>query len=223
MAINDVFSRTGEAIVNPIVSIFDSIVGEVPYLIGAVVVLIVGYFVGLALGHVSRVILLRLGFDKWIEREQISKKRVHGSAIVGEFIKWFTFVAFLTQAVSLIKFDTISSLLSRFALWLPNVLFAAAVLIVGLALAHFVESKVTRASELSSVRFTAKVLKIILMIIFVVVALRLVLPQVTLLENLVLIIVAALGVGIALALGIGFGLGMKKEAEGLLGEIKKRI
>lgn len=223
MAINEVFSQTGEAIVSPIVRIFDSIVGQIPYLIGAIVVLIVGYFVGLALGHVVKVILLRLGFDRWIEREQITKKRVHASLMVGEFVKWFTFVVFLTQSVALVKFEAIANLLTRFSLWLPNLLVAAAILIAGIGISHFVESKIDRATELSSVRFTAKVLKVVLMIIFVVAAFRLILPQVTLLENLILIIVGALGVGLALALGIGFGLGFKKEAEKLLNEVKKRV
>ncbi len=223
MAINEVFSQTGAAIVSPIVRIFDSIVGQIPYLIGAIVVLIVGYFVGLALGHVSKVILLRLGFDRWIEREQITKRRVHASLMVGEFVKWFTFIVFLTQAVALVKFDAIANLLTRFTLWLPNVLLAAAVMIVGIGLSHFVESRIDRATELASVRFTAKVLKGILVVIFVIVGLKLVIPQIGLLENLVLIIVGSLAVGIALALGIGFGLGFKKEAEGLLKEVKKRV
>ncbi len=223
MAINEVFSQTGAAIVSPIVRIFDSIVGQIPFLIGAIVVLIVGYFVGLALGHVTRVILLRLGLDKWIEREQITKKKVHASLMIGEFVKWFTFIVFLTQAVALVKFDSIANLLERFTLWLPNVLWAAAVMIVGIGISHFVESRIDRATELSSVRFTAKVLKGILVIIFVVVGLKLVIPEISLLENLIMIIIGALAVGIALALGIGFGLGFKKEAEGMLREIKKRV
>ena len=223
MAINEVFSQTGEAIVNPIVNIFNSIVGQIPFLIGAIVVLIVGYFVGLALGHVTRVILLRLGFDRWIEREQISKRRVNASGMVGEFVKWFTFVVFLTQAVALVKFEAIAGLLTRFTLWLPNVLLSAAVMIVGIGVAHFVESKIDKSTDLGSVRFTAKILKIIMIIIFVIVGVKLVIPQVTLLENIVLIIVGAIAVGIALALGIGFGLGFKKEAESLLSTVKKRL
>ena len=96
-------------------------------------------------------------------------------------------------------------------------------MIVGIGVSHFVESRIDRATELSSVRFTAKVLKGILVIVFVIVGLKLVIPEVSLLENLVMIIVGALAVGIALALGIGFGLGFKKEAEGMLREIKKRV
>ena len=66
------------------------------------------------------------------------------------------------------------------------------------------------------------IVKIVVLIIVTVVALKQMGVEVSLLENLILLIVGALAAGIALALGIGMGLGMKKDAEKWVDNFQKK-
>lgn len=221
----NIIGETGIAIISPLQTIWLKIVEGLPALLGAIIVLIIGCFVAVILGHAVRVILEKAGLETWIKKAHLTKAVGHTnvSALAGEILKWYIIIIFLQTAVALVNLGTLSALLNSFVMWLPNLIVAVIVVLFGLAVAHYVQIKITEHSKQKGAKVSAALLKWIIIIIVAVIALKQIGIQVAILENVIYLIVGALAVGIALALGIGLGLGLRKEAETVVKGIKKSI
>lgn len=221
----NLLTETTVAILSPLQQLWLEAVRVVPNLVGAILVLVIGVFVASILGHALRVLLEKTKMDQALRKAKLTKAVGHTNvpALLGELLKWFVIIIFLQQAVSLVNLGSLSALLNSFVLWLPELLIALIVFLLGLAGAHFVEYKILEHTNLKGMRISAKVLKWIVVLVVALVSLRQIGVDVGILENTFLLVVAALGAGVALALGIGLGLGLKKEAENVIKEVKKNL
>ncbi|MEK6907135.1 MAG: hypothetical protein AABW45_01265 [Nanoarchaeota archaeon] len=219
----DAISTTGSLILNPLISLWNSFVGILPGIIAAVIVLIIGYFIALGVGHAVRVLLEKAGVDNYMERSKFAKGVGHFNIpkIFGEIVKWYIFLIFIKAGVDLLKLGGLSSILNEFVLWLPNVILAAIVVIFGVALAHFVSMKIEEHTMTKGVRFFSKLIKIVIYYVVFVIALQQIGVEASILENTFLILIGALAVGIAIALGIGLGKAMQPEGKEIVKDLKE--
>ncbi|MFH0936187.1 MAG: hypothetical protein V1815_00730 [Candidatus Woesearchaeota archaeon] len=221
----NIVSDTGSAIISPLQNLWLEIVDVIPSFVAAVIVMIIGVFVAYIIGHAVRILLNKVRMDEWIRKAKLS--RVAGSTdvpgLIGELIKWYIIILFLQQAVELINLGVLTTLLGNFANWLPNVIVAILVALAGLVVAHYVQIKISEQTKIKGMLGLSQILKAVIIIIFLLVAIKQIGIDVSFLENTFLIIVAAFGAGITLALGIGLGLGLKKEGESLIKEVKKNF
>lgn len=217
--------QTSEAIINPLSEIWVAIVNQLPDLVGAIIVLIIGVFVAVILGHALRVILEKLRVDEYVRKAKLTKAigHTHVPAITGEVFKWYIILLFLQQSVALINLGALSAILDRFVTWLPQLIIAIIVLLFGLALANYVQLKIEEHSSQRGARASAIILKTVIVVMILILALKQIGVQVELLESTFLLIVGALAVGIALALGIGLGLGLRKESENMVKNLRKQF
>ena len=123
----------------------------------------------------------------------------------------------------MVKLGQLSDLLRTFVLWLPNVIIAIVVFLFGLAVANYVKMKTEEHSRQKGTKAAGSILKVVIIIMVIIVALKQIGVDVSILESTFLLIVGALAVGIALALGIGMGLGLRKESENMVQQIKKNF
>ena len=204
----NLLTETTVAILNPLQQLWLEAVRVVPNLVGAVLVLVIGVFVASILGHALRVLLEKTKLDMALRKAKLTKAVGHTNvpSLLGELLKWFVIIIFLEQSVSLVNLGSLSALLNAFVLWLPQLLIAIVVFLLGLAGAHFAEYKVVEHTNLRGMKVSAKVLKWVIVIVVSLVSLRQIGVDVGVLENTFLVVVAALGAGVALALGIGLGL-----------------
>ena len=202
-----------------------NIINAVPWLIFALIVLIIGVFVAVILGHALRIILDRFKIDAWIRKANLSKAVGHTDvpALLGELLKWWIIIIFLEQAVSLLNLGSLSETISEFVDWLPNLLVAVIIFLLGLAGAHFVEIKIAEHTKLKGMRITARALNWIIIILVAIQALDIIRVNVSLFKTVFVVIIGALAGGIALALGIGMGLGLRKDAEEVIRGLKKNL
>ncbi len=221
----NLLTETTVAILNPLQQLWLEAIRVVPNLVGALLVLVIGVFVASILGHALRVILEKTKVDNFLRKAKLTKAVGHTNvpALLGELLKWFVIIIFLEQSISLVNLGSLSALLNAFVLWLPQLLVAVVVFLLGLAGAHFAEHKILEHTNLKGMRAAAKVLKWVVVIVVSLVSLRQIGVDVGILENTFLVVVAALGAGVALALGIGLGLGLKKEAENVIKDVKKNL
>ncbi|MDD5650121.1 MAG: hypothetical protein PHF86_06865 [Candidatus Nanoarchaeia archaeon] len=210
-------------ILNPLVTLWNSFVSMLPGLLAAIIVLIVGYFVAFLLGHGLKLLLEKLGLNKWIYQSVISKAIGHTnvSSFLGEILKWYIFIVFLQVAVDLLQLGTLSALLSTFVMWLPNVIAAVIIVFVGVALAHYIEMRIKSHTKMKGMNISALLAKVVIFFVVAIVALEQIGINVSILENTFLIIIAALGLGIAIAIGIGFGSGLKGSSQKFINNLKK--
>ena len=216
---------TTNAIILPLQNLWSEFSLVVPNLIGAIIVLIIGAFVAVILGHALKIILDKTRLDDGIRKLKLTKAVGHTDvpALLGEVLKWWIIIIFLQQAVALVELGTLSQLLGSFVVWLPKLLVAVIVTLLGIAAAHFVEIKIREHTKLKGMRMAGAILKWIMIIMVGIVAVDNIGVEIDLIEQVFLWVIVALAAGIALALGIGLGLGLKKESESFIQNLKKNL
>ena len=218
-------AETGAVILDPLYRLWLSFSDILPRLVVAIIILIIGYFIALILGHAVKIVLEKLGLDAKVRQSQMTKAigHTHIPAVLGEITKWYIFIIFLQQAVSILSLGTLTGLLDTFVMWVPNVIAAALVILFGFAVAHFVEMKLTEHSKMKGVVGVSKIIKVVLLLMVFVVAMKQIGIETSLLENSVLILIGGFALGVALALGISMGLGLKGDAHKMFFDWKKKL
>lgn len=221
----NIFTETTVSVLKPLQSIWLEIVRVLPNLIAAIIVLVIGCFIAAILGHALRIILEKTKLDNWVRKARLSKAvgHTHLPSLLGELFKWYIIIIFLQAAVALLNLGTISALLNSFVLWLPKLLIAIIIFLAGLAASHYVYFKVQDFTKMKGARMGAAVLKWVIIVLVSLVALKQIGIDVSVLENVLLVVIGALAVGVALALGIALGLGLKKESQEFITGIKKKL
>ena len=212
-------------IISPLQELWNSFASVVPNLIGALIVLIIGAFVAVILGHAVRVILDKTKLDSALRKAKLTKAIGHTDvpALLGELVQWWILIIFLQASVEILELGSLTVLLGQFVSWLPKLLVAVIIMLLGLASAHYVEAKIQEHTKMKGMKMSALVVKWIIVVLVSLVALDLIGLDVGLLNNAVLIIIGALGVGIALALGISMGLALRKDADGFIKDVRKNL
>ena len=141
------------------------------------------------------------------------------SSIVGKLVNWMVFVVFLVPAANVIGFGNLSELLLTFAIWFPNLIFAVAIILIGLVLAHTFAEAVGKAKKLKGIQGIKTIVYLATIIIFADVALRQIGVNVVFAETILLIIVS----GLMVAFAIGFGLGLRPHAQDIIGKWRKKL
>ncbi len=216
-----ILEETGQALINPLVSLWDSFVSIIPGLVGALIVLIIGYIVGWAFGLLTKKVLQKVQLDKIVvEKTNLQKSagKFKLSNVLGLVVKWYIFVLFLTPAASLVNLEALSDFLVQASLWIPNLIAAVLVAVVGFIAADYVASKVKEMKAKSS-KLIAYAAKIIIVIFTLIIALNQLGIDVSVAESSFLIILA----GIMLTMAIGFGLALKDEAKPVIKKIMGKI
>src|SRR3989338_2498859 len=216
---------TGNLFLQPLYQLWQDFVSIFPSFVVAILLLVLGYFIGWAIGHAIKWLLVKAGVDDLVKKSGLTKEfgHTHVPNLLGELVKWFVFIIFLQVAIDVLNLNTLSSLLEDFVRWLPNVLFAVIIFFAGVALAHYIGLKVREHTKMRGMLVAAGILKVVILYLALVIGLHQVGVDVTILENAFLILLGALGLGFALAMGIGMGLGMRDHADDIVNGIKKNF
>jgi len=125
-----------------------------PELIGAIIIFVLGWFIA-RLSKKSVIKLLRLvRFDKGAEKGGISEFLEKGSItrtpseIIGVLVYWFVMILVIIAALDALGLPIVSDLLNSIFLYIPKVVAAVIVLVLGILFGNFIASVVqTTASN----------------------------------------------------------------------------
>ncbi|MCO6464478.1 MAG: mechanosensitive ion channel [Saprospiraceae bacterium] len=124
-----------------------------PKLIITIILLVGGKILAEALFRVTSKSLKKLGIDKYDKKlneiDLLSKNniRVELSKIFGWAIKYIVLLIFVMTAVGVLDLPVLAELIQDFIKFLPNLIAAFIILIVGLLLASFLQKTVTTAGK----------------------------------------------------------------------------
>ncbi len=213
------------AILDPAVNLWNSVVSYLPGLLAALLTIVIGYFIGLFVGLVVRKGLEHTKLQKWLVKtgRADSLGGLDAPYILGALVKWWIFIAFLSPAASLINLGELSMMLNSVASWLPHLLAAVIIMIVGMVLADFAEDKVLKAKKVKGIKLIGSIVKIVIIIFFLSIALKEIGIQIALAETTLLIILSGIVLALSLAIGIGFGLGIRKHADKIMSKMLKKL
>ena len=149
---------------------------------------------------------------------------ISAAGLVGWVVKWFFIIVTLIAVADILRWPQLTNFLESVALYLPNVIIAVLILLVGFILGNGLRDLVTkavRASELPEA--SAGLLGTVARWAVIVFAIMATLTQLGVAADLVKILFTGLIAMLALAGGLSFGLGGKDHASLWLTKIKKEI
>ncbi|MFW5895972.1 MAG: mechanosensitive ion channel family protein [archaeon] len=109
-----------------------------PTLIGALLILVVGYVVGRILGGIVTRIVRRIGIDRYAEGTAVEEVGTGDSIALalGKIVAFYVYFVAIIAAVDLLDIDLLTELLTDIGEFVPLVLAALIVLVVGFIVAR---------------------------------------------------------------------------------------
>ena len=197
-------------LLEPIRAFLDQLVGFVPNLVAVVAILVGGWIVARLIKTALIRLLRAVKADSLAERIQLAEMLAKGgiertfSQLVAALAYWIVMLVVLVAALNALQLTATAELLQRLVGFLPTIVTAIVVLILGILAAGFLGATVRAVASNAGV-VQAQVLgqfaQVVVVIFAVVVALQQV--QVQFVGDAFLIILASIGFGLALAFGLG--------------------
>lgn len=204
------------------------VINFLPNLIAAIIIFVVGLIIAVAIGKLVQTVIKRLKIDLALEKLgvmaffQRSGIQFSFAVLLGWLVKWFLIVIFLIATTESLGLPQITAFLNQAVLYLPNVIVAVIILLIGVVLGNFCQKwfkKILEAAKITSAVFLAGIAKWAIIIFSLLAALIQLKIAVSLLNTLFTGFVAML----AIAGGLSFGLGGKDWAARLISQIKKDV
>jgi hypothetical protein len=179
-------------------SIFEGFIAVLPKIIFTIGLLIVGYIVAKIASWTFCKILKKMGFDDAMTKVGVGTQlRSIGiesvSKFLGIFVFWFIFVIVLQIAIAGLGVPSVTDILAPIILFIPRILIAALVVLVGLYIANVIADRLmekfqetlvgkqladidekTKKSGISMVQVVSMFIKVFILLFFVQVALEIV-------------------------------------------------
>jgi len=214
-------------IADPIRQMLSRIMAYLPTLLGALVILIVGWIVAKVIRWIVDGVLKAVRFDTLADKAGISailKKgdlKISAREVVSNLVYWLVIIMVLVMVVNALGLPKASDVLTSLFAYVPKVIASLLVLVVAMFLASFVSGIVQTAAGNANMprpEVFAGVSRWAIIIFAATIALG-ELGIATLLVTATFNIILA---GVCFALAIAFGLGGKDTAARYLDELKKR-
>ncbi len=208
----------GEILTLSFQNLWVGVVNFVPNLVIALIILVLGWLVGVLFGRAIWQVfkslkvddaLRRAGFESFVRRGGID---LDSGAFVGGLVKWFVVVIFLIAALDVLGLSQVNFFLQDVVLgYLPRVLAAALVLLVAGVIGDVTGRVVVTAAKtagVESAHFAGAIAKWAIWIFAILVALS----QLGIAAAFSQTLFTGIVIAVSLALGLSFGLGGQEAA-----------
>jgi hypothetical protein len=211
----------GEALQASFANALGMFLSAIPRIIGFAVVLIIGWFLASLIAKGVAALLRAIKFNDLAERSgfagfvQNTGVRRDSAGVVADLAKWFVRLIVLVVAFDTLGLPAVSGVLQQLLLWLPNLIVALVVLVIG-GLAAGALSRLVRGATaqagFANPDTMGTVAKVAVWGFAIVVAVN----QLGIATNLINTLLIGVVGAIALATGLAFGLGGRDHAAALL-------
>lgn len=196
----------------------------IPKLIGFLAILIIGWFIASLVTKAVELVLRNVKFNDLANKAGISGViaksglQTDASGLLAMVIKWFIRIIVMVVAFDALGLTAVSDIFTRLLNWLPNLLVAMVILVIGGWAANAVSALVrgaAAAAESTNTDMVANISRIAVLVLTGVIAVN----QLGIASELVQIFFTAVVGALALGLGLAVGLGGKD----LAGEILRKL
>jgi small-conductance mechanosensitive channel len=218
MALTDAFS-----------SLLVGVVGFIPKLIVAIIVVILGWVLGAALSKIINQIFKTLRIDSALEAAG-AKQLVHKAGFnlnsglfVGELVKYFVVIVSLMATLSILGLSDVNMFLQGIVLgYLPQVIVAVLILVIAIVLSEVMRKVVVAAAKAAGVHKAGLLGSITKWSIWIF-AILAALFQLNIAATFIQTLFTGVVVAFSVALGLAFGLGAKDTAKEIVEDIRAEI
>jgi hypothetical protein len=213
-------------LVEPLRAAANTAMTYVPSIAGALAIFLVGWLVAMGIERAILEVLKVLTLDKLAEKAQISgilaKGGIRGklSELIARIAYWIVMLAFVMASLDALNLTVAAELLQSVVAFLPQVVAALFILVIGIFAAAFLGTTVRTAASNAGIlqsQLLAQIVQTVIVISASVGALQQL--QIPFFGEVFLIILA----GISLGCAIAFGLGCKDLAGRWVGDVVEQI
>lgn len=186
------------------------IVGYLPQLAAAAGILIAGAAIAKMIERGTESALKKVGFDRWMEDGGVSEALertgagLRASIVIAKLVFWTVMVLVILLVADALGLPVVSALFVELIGYIPNVIVAVIILVLGLVLGEFVKDiTLASAGAVEGVTTLAQAAKGVIVVLAIFMALE----QLEIAEDIVLVAFISVMGATALATGIAFGLG----------------
>lgn len=206
-----------DAVTLPISNMLNQMLGILPALFGAALVVAIAYVLGKVIAEIIVNLLAGIGFDKLPELLGIAKSPPEGEKTLSQMMGYFVLAAIMLfafiEAANILKFTLLADIIYEFIIFAGHILMGLIILAIGIYLANLAY-KAVNSSGMGSASLLAYAAKISILVFAGAMALR----QMGLANDIINLAFGLLLGAIAVAIALAFGLGGKEIAAQ---EIKK--
>lgn len=183
-----------------------------PTVLGALAVLIVGFGIGRLLGDRVAALVGDLGIGSYLRNTPVADvgdERSFGY-LVGKLVTYYVYLLTLLAVADILEITALTSVLNRFASYLPALAAGLLVLLVGVWLAERAAEIVADSGDGRPAHLASIAVKLLIYYLTVTIALATVGVDTSVLTNLFSAFAIALfgSLGLALAIGVGLAVGL---------------
>lgn len=199
-----------------------------PKLVGAILIFVIGLLIASLVKAAVMRLLSLAQIEPFAERVGLSKvlrglnTEISTQEILGEIIRWAIILVFLVPASEVLGLPQLSRLINGLVDYIPNVVVAVIILMVGAVLADILGELVGGASSALGAS-TANVLAVVSKYTVIIFSVMIALSELRIATDIINTIVMGVVGMIALAGGLAFGLGGRDIAADILGSIKSKL
>lgn len=207
----------GSAILTGIAAAFATLFGAIPAILGAIVVLVIGWIIAGWIGGLLARALRAIHFDRLADRAGVTRflersdVAADPAGLIGGIVKWYVRLVFVLMAANAVGLTAVATVVNQVLAFIPNLIVALVVLAAFAWLAGLTRGVVRGALGGSGMPNADAIGTLAYVTVFafgVVAAADQVGIAATLVNTLFIGVVAA----VALAFGLSFGLGGREQA-----------
>ena len=221
MSIEDLSIAVSSVVLNAIADF----VSFIPSLVGGLIVLLIGLVLGAIVYRVVMGGLKAVQMEKFLARYGIVKVEGHEiewPEILAEIARWSIIVIFLIPTFQAWRLDAVNTVLNRVVLYIPNVIVAVVLAIIGLVFAKLAY-KIAFGASRTLGRNLSHTVGLVAQYAITIFVGFLVLHQLGVAQELLRILFAGMVAMVALAGGLAFGFGGQETAKGILNSVLERF
>jgi hypothetical protein len=215
-------------LVEPAKAVLSQISQFVVNVVGVIVILIAGWLISKGIKTLVTRVLKTLKSDQLSESIGLENLLEKGgiassfSELMGAICYWLALLVTIVVAINAVGLTVAATMLNNVVLYIPNVLAAIFILVLGMFIATFLKNLVQAAAinaGLSQAKLLAKTAEVVVMVFAIIIALEQLNIGAKIIELAISIVLGA----IALAVAIAFGLGCKDIAGKAISDLIQKL
>jgi small-conductance mechanosensitive channel len=206
------FDNSWQAVQDSFANAWHQTIGIAPQILAMVAVIVIGYIVARFVGRAVTTLAEKLGFQNAADQSGLADSmhrmgiQRNVPTIIGTIVFWMLMGVFLMAGFNILGLPAVSEAMQGIVNYIPKLLVATVVIVVGLLVATFLRGVVATSADrvgLSYAEYLANGCYYVFALLTFIAAFNQLGLQFALLENLILIASGALAVGFGLAFGLG--------------------
>ena len=201
----------GDGLRDGFVEVGSTIVNFTPKLIGALLILIIGWFIARIVRNVLQRLAQRIGFDRLLDRagigETVRKAGYSASGVITSIIYYMLMAVVLLLAAEALGVDDLTNLLRDLIAYIPRIFIAVIILVVAAAVATFVADLVRPLTSSQNLTWVPTGVRTLVLAFGVVAAMETLDLAPVLVQTVLTSFFGALGIALGVAFAIAFGVG----------------